>query len=552
MLYTFYAARFVRRGLVSTTTGPYARRASGLVRQVTLFDAFSSNLAAMPPYAIVLLPLWLISITPGSDLLLSIVLFAIGAMVAGTCWTFLTVSMPRSGGDYVFNSRITNPLVGFFTNASVVVAQFNWTAWNVWLLTQSLTMMTYGYAALTNNPGISSMLPLFSQPAFALALGSVIVWIICGLLIIGTKAFFMVVNALVVIASIMMFVVVGILLANVGTNFPAEFNQFMLPLTQNSNYYQFIIQTAQTNGFTAGSYGSNMWSTLEGMAVVSFALYWFYWTAYLGGEIKGANSVKRMLTTNLTSCVYLGVPLAVAAILSVQIFGYSFLGSLAFLGYVPGSTVFPTFVWEDFLIMILTKNALLSILIEAGIIASMLMTGMIAILMVTRCMLAWSFDRLIPTWFGHIHERYHSPVRITILSAIITEAFLVVFNYSTWLSAYGLSAVLQSLLSVAVVCLSCILFPSRLKTMYEASPIAKYKIGRAPLVTILGVIAFLFNLFLFYALVVNPAFGANTQPGLIVVFGTSGAAIVWYILAHFYHKSRGINLSLVFREVPAG
>ena len=91
----------------------FARKASGLVRGLDMWDAFGAGLMTCQPIA----TLWLmvgiaLSLYPTGNLLISI---AIGAVTAGIgaplVWGILSGSMPRAGGEYVYNSRILHPAI---------------------------------------------------------------------------------------------------------------------------------------------------------------------------------------------------------------------------------------------------------------------------------------------------------------------------------------------------------------------------------------------------------------------------------------------------------
>ena len=92
----------------------FARKASGLVRGLDMWDAFGAGLMTCQPIS----TLWLmvgiaLSLYPTGNLLISI---AIGAVTAGIgaplVWGILSGSMPRAGGEYVYNSRILHPAIG--------------------------------------------------------------------------------------------------------------------------------------------------------------------------------------------------------------------------------------------------------------------------------------------------------------------------------------------------------------------------------------------------------------------------------------------------------
>ncbi len=106
----------------------FARKASGLVRGLDMWDAFGAGLMTCQPIA----TLWLmvgiaLSLFPGGNLTIAII---IGALTAGLgaplVWGILSGSMPRAGGEYVYNSRILHPAVALGAVFTNILAIFYW------------------------------------------------------------------------------------------------------------------------------------------------------------------------------------------------------------------------------------------------------------------------------------------------------------------------------------------------------------------------------------------------------------------------------------------
>ena len=61
---------------------------------------------------------------PGASMPLSVLISLIPAVILGGVYILFGIMLPRSGGDYVFNSRALHPAVGFAAN-------FNFVVWNL-------------------------------------------------------------------------------------------------------------------------------------------------------------------------------------------------------------------------------------------------------------------------------------------------------------------------------------------------------------------------------------------------------------------------------------
>jgi len=63
---------------------------------------------------------------PGGDLALAVIITTVFMFFGSLAWAFLASIMPRSGGDFIFNSRALHPLLGFLSSFGWVVVNFLW------------------------------------------------------------------------------------------------------------------------------------------------------------------------------------------------------------------------------------------------------------------------------------------------------------------------------------------------------------------------------------------------------------------------------------------
>ncbi len=167
----------------------------------------------------------------------------------------------------------------------------------------------------------------------------------------------------------------------------------------------------------------------------------------------------------------------------------------------------------------------------------------------TRAIFAFSFDRLIPIRFADVSERFHTPVKATIVTVfgglvflyLTTQSFLGTYDNSivAWTSGY------------IIVMLSAILFPVIRKRMFEQSPsMVRSKVGGLPLMSLFGVLGAASLIVVFYYLILDPAVSGFTTTGITVITIVYLLAIAAYFLARSYRRSKGIDVSLAFREIP--
>jgi amino acid transporter len=172
-----------------------------------------------------------------------------------------------------------------------------------------------------------------------------------------------------------------------------------------------------------------------------------------------------------------------------------------------------------------------------------------------RSLFAWSFDRLLPERVSDVNERTHSPVTAIVIEMVIITAMLIwsiaSTDFITWLTL----GVLAGVVCVVIVAIAALLFPRRRPDLYQASP-ANVTVAGIPVLYIVAPLSILCMLFLtwctlaFPALALSGDFNKNWWQvpafmGMIVVIG-----LVIFYGAKFIRRSQGIDIDLVYRELP--
>ncbi|MFI5421220.1 MAG: APC family permease, partial [Nitrososphaerales archaeon] len=92
-------------------------------------------------------------------------------------------------------------------------------------------------------------------------------------------------------------------------------------------------------------------------------------------------------------------------------------------------------------------------------------------------------------------------------------------------------------------------FPYVKKDMYDKSP-AKRSVGGIPVMTIVGLLSMLFLIFMTYYYITVPGLAGLSLITIETVVGLFIASTVIYFASRMYHKSKGIDLDMVFKEIP--
>jgi amino acid transporter len=168
-----------------------------------------------------------------------------------------------------------------------------------------------------------------------------------------------------------------------------------------------------------------------------------------------------------------------------------------------------------------------------------------------RNVFAWSFDRLVPTRFSNISTRYRAPFWAIVAVILAAEVFLWLGIYSAAYSQAILYSIAAWFLAWIVLGIAGIVYPYRRKELFEAGPPAtQRRLAGIPVISILGFVTLAVSIFTEWA-VAQPFFeGEASALQYFTVAGMALAPVVIYVIAHFYHRSRGIPLALQFSQVP--
>ncbi len=101
---------------------------------------------------------------------------------------------------------------------------------------------------------------------------------------------------------------------------------------------------------------------------------------------------------------------------------------------------------------------------------------------------------------------------------------------------------------------AAILLPFIKRDLYEASPIAKYKVFGIPLISVAGVIFGAFLFFLLYQWLIDPnelyGIGYRNTSSMIYMGAMYLLALVIYVGFKAYRRRQGIDINKIYDEIP--
>jgi amino acid transporter len=530
----------------------FTRKASGLVRVMSPFSAFVYNILTMGlifPWTY----LWAPGALPGGKLVWGILLAMVIEIPIALVYVWLSTALPRSGGDYVFQSRVFGGGVAFTVVMSgYVIWILQWVALSGWLLSYlGFAPLFIGLGATTGNAALSNLGIWFTGSTGIIITSILNAFVSMMILISGFKnyvRFQTVMIAGTILAFVTMLVV--LFMGSPATSM-AAIDRFALAVGGASNF----VQTAQDASVAAGVDLNPPFSLLFTILVAPIAwtsLQWATYSAQQNGEIKNARSFNSQLFIIVGSLIFTGILLAVLAAALEKAIGNEFL-YVAGAGYWLGleeALISGFYLWPNMIAVALTASPLIVVIIGLGYILNSHQIVHNCYIGMTRVMVAMSLDRLLPEWISKVDEKRHTPVNAHL--AYFLASIPVILVYNLWGAWYDLTLGVTFACGYVFVitCLAGALLPYRAKEVYEASPGAKYKIGNTPLVTVLGATGFILGgamvlMFMFYS-----QLGLTSTLAYVVVFGVLAFSAIWYFIAKNAQKSKGINVDYAFKEIP--
>ncbi len=524
----------------------FVRKASGLVREVGLLSGIGLNITTgstiAAPY--VLLPYFIMFAT-GGNLLLSFVIAALASAAISSIYAHFVAAMPRSGGEYVFLGRTVHPLLGFVVNWIMAALFVFWIVFSLFWFVDMGKQLAFNIA-----PSLSlGWMDIFQGNLGTFLFMAVIMTILTFVAVLGMKVY----NWVQKVIWIPSFIALGIVLvasfAAMG-HFPQLFNSWAVQYVPGvPDMYNKIISDAAAGGYSLVTReGPTMEQTLTFAALMfSYTAPYNVGTSYIAGEVKNAESGIRQHILVEGAVVFYTIFFLIICWTCVNMVGLKFLGSINYLGSVEGlpinvfgwsywAAIMPKWMAVFCLAMLFVQNCLCDLSYWP---------------IATRCVFAWSFDRLLPTWMCHVSDKWKSPTYTFATLYVLCLVFLgLAIGVNLW--GYIAAVGLWTLINLVIVCIAGIVFPYVRRDMFEQMPL-KGRVAGIPTLTLISICGLILTLVVSSSYFTNPPF-ASTLGLSTVTLGSSiliyAMPIAIFFVARAYWKRKGIDLDLAFRQIP--
>jgi basic amino acid/polyamine antiporter, APA family len=518
----------------------------------------------------------------GGDPALSLLLTAPGILALLGVYYIFNVSMPRSGGDYVYTSRILHPAIGFAANfVGYTIFLWFWIGDAASLFSSSGLSQTMNvYAGLTGQSWAASLSTWVAQPWNNFILGTIAIFGFAAIVILSTKLYFYIQNVFMTIAVLALVVIAILLLIALAnpSSFVTSFNHYAANSGLTPNPYANVTASGASFAPAAGISPSNLSAAILLVPLWFTVLFWVFVSNYLGGETKQVKSTAKRALFGSFAIIFVATLVIFETLyyaLGPQ--SYNFVLGLdnIYYAYAPNSLgVIPNL---SLIAAILANNPYIILLLAVGIVAGFILVAPQCMILMSRILFSYSFDRLVPSAIADVNQRFATPVKAILVAAIGGEVMLVFLSNIlnpgstagnsaqgtafTALSLYTYAGLATIGLTFTFVSLSAIFFPWRRRDLYSQVGAVRKKIAGLPVITWLGIVALIYSLGTiiwysydntFYTFGCPAGLAAGCDYNYFITFLPVAfiVAIGYYFVVKAYRSSKGIPIEKAYAEIP--
>jgi amino acid transporter len=459
----------------------FVRKASGLVRAWSVFDAF---IYATFSINLITLGLFIFSYCYyfEGNLATAVVVGGILTVFEVIVYASLISAMPRAGGDYVWQSRVLGRGIGF------ILAVTGW-----WFI---LWLWVPLYGQILTYEFFTPILAILGARDAALWFTNTNIGLLVGMLLVCLIAFFYIAIGMKNYARVQKFCfwggMLGLLLAFIlllfGSNetFVANLNELAPRMfgAQPGDLYAATIAAGQAAGTVTGPLGNlAFFASFALIPMIVFFNLWPNWGSTLYGEVRGATDYKRNFAGMAAAIGVTALLALVFFALIAKTIGWDFYNNAngAFWNYTWGYTTepppLPFWPYPGLFAAFMVKNPIIQFLVIGLLSLWWFGWSGTVFLSSTRVIFAAAFDRMLPEWVSTVEPRTRTPI-IALLLMVIPSAII------SFLYAYNVlnfrTLVLDATLVIAVTFLgttvAAIILPWKQKEVYDGSPIGKYNV----------------------------------------------------------------------------
>lgn len=522
----------------------FVRKATGLVRGWSVHDAFiyatfSINLITLGLYIFADAPF-----IPRGSLLLAIGLSGAYLCFQTIVYAALIAVMPRAGGDYVWVSRVLGGGIGF------VLAVCGW--WFInwhWVPIYANILSKEFFQPLGAILGWNGFVDFFNKPKGIFTASVITAFLAAAFIAIGMRGYAKLQKLCFYGGVLGLAIIFGLLIFHSKSAFQGAFNHYAVKTYHSTSPDAYAATIKKGTYAGASSLGGLAFgSTILLVPMIAFFNLWSNWGATLYGEVRGASDFRKNIIAMAGALIVTTIGAVVFLLLIAHTMGWNFYNSAnnawwggtdQMGGVWPYPVTLATFFvspWLQFIVILLMS------LWFFGWVGTVFLTA-------SRVIFATAFDRILPEWAARVNKRgvpYYA-ILIMLLPSLVIAYF---YAYNSTFTSWTLDATLVIAVTFVGSTVAAGVLPYRKPEIYNASPIAKYKIAGIPLITAAAVLFLAYLGYCIYKWLQDGVYGSNNHGSLIYMGCLYGVALAIYVISRIVRKRQGMDLGMVYNEIP--
>jgi amino acid transporter len=145
-----------------------------------------------------------------------------------------------------------------------------------------------------------------------------------------------------------------------------------------------------------------------------------------------------------------------------------------------------------------------------------------------------------------VDERFHFPLKAMGLNIVVSALFLVLATFTSFLGIFLNGVAIWSIVWLLGSVVAIVL-PYKKKDLVSFLPGARWKV---PFLTIIGLLSTILMAVNFYFSITTPAVGPSTPQADAVLATIFVVGLVIYLASYSYNRKKGLDLNLVYAEIP--
>ncbi|MGD0477505.1 MAG: amino acid permease [Nitrososphaerales archaeon] len=526
----------------------FVRESTGLVKNVSFFDSIAMNMSNMSVGALLgvigisgLAPMFFANQDMhGVNLVLLSVIAFILSFPQIVVYTIMSRRYPRSGGDYVYVSRIFGGPAG--SVLSFMGYTMETTAYLALIVLSTVFAIgSVGLFFTFNSNLLGLAVPSGEGPANPtnqFLVGATLFTVLIAINILKPKAGFKLVSTLTIFGFFAILLGMGVLL-NAGSTGVQNYI--------NSQGGAFAINGSSTYNIVSSQYPGGWFSwgpTIFLLPLLAAFVYpWLNASPAVAAEIKGKTALKwNVPISAVLVFAFVTSSIGVMYWTAGQAFtNAAYTSPTLVYGLYPAATSFNFFT----LAMGVSGNAVIAWLIGIGWIVANMSVLAYGIIVISRYLLAQSFDRFLPARISNVSSRFGSPITAHLVDLVITLGLVgfAAFAYSIQGGIGGADALFGAVLASMIY----FIFVGLAAAIHGM----KKEVGITKVILVLAGIlnVFIFG-FLSYQFLSYPDVWSLKPLTYYFIILTAVAGALIYFGSSWYNKKRGIDISLAYKELP--